>query len=93
MPIRTARGWPRQMDLLRRFSKWKTSIFPEQGDRSLQLVSLMNNVPGVVYRGLPTGRCRSWGGTSRISSAIPPGNSPRLENVGTRSSTPRTRTR
>ena len=41
------------MDLLRRFSKWKTSIFPEQGDRSLQLVSLMNNVPGVVYRGLP----------------------------------------
>ena len=41
------------MDLLRRFSKWKTSISPEQGDRSLQLVSLMNNVPGVVYRGLP----------------------------------------
>ena len=53
MPIRTARGWPRPMDLLRRFSKWKTSISPEQGDRSLQLVSLMNNVPGVVYRGLP----------------------------------------
>jgi len=46
------------MDLIRRFSKWKTSIFPEQGDRSLQLVSLMNNVPGVVYRGSPTGRYR-----------------------------------
>ena len=41
------------MDLLRRFSIWKTRIFPEQRDLSLQLVSLMNNVPGVVYRGLP----------------------------------------
>jgi len=32
---------------------WKTRIFSEQRDLSLQLVSLMNNVPGVVYRGLP----------------------------------------
>ncbi len=31
----------------------KTRIFSEQRDLSLQLVSLMNNVPGVVYRGLP----------------------------------------
>ena len=41
------------MDLLRRFFKWKTPITPEQGERSLQLVSLMNNVPGAVYRGMP----------------------------------------
>ncbi len=32
---------------------WKTRIFSEQRDLSLQLVSLMNNVPGAVYRGLP----------------------------------------
>jgi two-component system, cell cycle sensor histidine kinase and response regulator CckA len=32
---------------------WKSRIFAEQRDLSLQLVSLMNNVPGVVYRGLP----------------------------------------
>ena len=32
---------------------WKTRIFSEQRDLSLQLVSLMNNVPGVVYHGLP----------------------------------------
>ena len=32
---------------------WKTRIFSEQRNLSLQLVSLMNNVPGVVYRGLP----------------------------------------
>ena len=31
----------------------KTRVFSEQRDLSLQLVSLMNNVPGVVYRGLP----------------------------------------
>jgi PAS domain S-box-containing protein len=31
----------------------KTRIFTEQRDLSLQLVSLMNNVPGAVYRGLP----------------------------------------
>src|SRR5512140_2271922 len=31
----------------------KTRIFSEQRDLSLQLVSLMNNVPGTVYRGLP----------------------------------------
>ncbi len=102
MPIRVARGWPRSMDRLRRFSivcaaaffafavilgvsitrtyegsvanpriwaillggfaalyallfaiVWKTRIFSEQRDLSLQLVSLMNNVPGAVYRGLP----------------------------------------
>jgi PAS domain S-box-containing protein len=41
------------MDLLRRFSIWKARIFPEQRDLSLQLVSLMNNVPGAVYRGMP----------------------------------------
>ncbi|TRZ97709.1 MAG: PAS domain S-box protein, partial [Deltaproteobacteria bacterium] len=41
------------MDRFRRFSIWKTLFFPEQRDESLQLVSLMNNVPGVVYRGLP----------------------------------------
>ena len=41
------------MNLLRRFSIWKTRIFSKQRDLSLQLVSLMNNVPGVVYRGLP----------------------------------------
>ncbi len=32
---------------------WKTRIFAKRRDLSLQLVSLMNNVPGVVYRGLP----------------------------------------
>ncbi|HEX2710022.1 MAG TPA: PAS domain S-box protein [Candidatus Deferrimicrobium sp.] len=32
---------------------WKTRIFAKQRDLSLQLVSLMNNVPGAVYRGLP----------------------------------------
>ncbi|MGZ8474413.1 MAG: PAS domain S-box protein, partial [Candidatus Deferrimicrobiaceae bacterium] len=32
---------------------WKSRIFAKQRDLSLQLVSLMNNVPGVVYRGLP----------------------------------------
>ncbi len=32
---------------------WKSRIFSEQRDLSLQLVSLMNNVPGAVYRGLP----------------------------------------
>jgi PAS domain S-box-containing protein len=32
---------------------WKTRIFSEQRDLSLQLVSLMNNVPGAVYRGAP----------------------------------------
>ena len=32
---------------------WKTRIFSEQRDLSLQLVSLVNNVPGAVYRGLP----------------------------------------
>ena len=31
----------------------KTRIFAEQRNLSLQLVSLMNNVPGAVYRGLP----------------------------------------
>ena len=41
------------MDLLRRFSIWKTRLFSEQRDLSLQLVSLMNNVPGAVYRGMP----------------------------------------
>ncbi len=41
------------MDILRRFSTWKTRFFPEQRDESLQLASLINNVPGVVYRGLP----------------------------------------
>src|SRR5659263_183293 len=53
MPIRAARGWPRSMDLLRRFSIWKARIFPKREDLSLQLVSLMNNVPGAVYRGMP----------------------------------------
>jgi len=32
---------------------WKSRIFAEQRDLSLRLVSLMNNVPGVVYRGHP----------------------------------------
>jgi PAS domain S-box-containing protein len=32
---------------------WKSRIFAKQRDLSLQLVSLMNNVPGAVYRGLP----------------------------------------
>ena len=32
---------------------WKTRIASEQRDLSLQLVSLMNNVPGAVYRGMP----------------------------------------
>src|SRR5512140_1278020 len=32
---------------------WKTRIFSEQRDLSLQLGSLMNNVPGAVYRGFP----------------------------------------
>jgi len=32
---------------------WKARIFAKQRDLSLQLVSLMNNVPGAVYRGLP----------------------------------------
>jgi PAS domain S-box-containing protein len=32
---------------------WKTRIVSEQRDLSLQLVSLVNNVPGAVYRGLP----------------------------------------
>ena len=32
---------------------WKTRIVSEQRDQSLQLVSLVNNVPGAVYRGLP----------------------------------------
>jgi PAS domain S-box-containing protein len=32
---------------------WKTGIFAKQRDLSLQLVSLMNNVPGAVYRGMP----------------------------------------
>ena len=41
------------MDLLRRFSKWKARVFGKEEDLSLQLVSLMNNVPGAVYRGLP----------------------------------------
>ncbi|TFH29471.1 MAG: PAS domain-containing sensor histidine kinase, partial [Deltaproteobacteria bacterium] len=41
------------MDRFRRFSIWKTLFFPEQRDESLQLASLINNVPGVVYRGLP----------------------------------------
>jgi two-component system, cell cycle sensor histidine kinase and response regulator CckA len=41
------------MDLLRRFSRWKTRVFPKQRDLSLQLLSLMNNVPGAVYRGMP----------------------------------------
>jgi two-component system cell cycle sensor histidine kinase/response regulator CckA len=31
----------------------KSRIFAEQRDLSLQLVSLINNVPGTVYRGLP----------------------------------------
>ena len=41
------------MDLLRRFSTWKARVFGKEEDLSLQLVSLMNNVPGAVYRGLP----------------------------------------
>lgn len=41
------------MDLLRRFSIWKARVFPKERDLSIQLVSLMNNVPGAVYRGLP----------------------------------------
>jgi PAS domain S-box-containing protein len=41
------------MDLLRWFSILKARIFSEERDLSLQLVSLMNNVPGVVYRGMP----------------------------------------
>ncbi|OIP32841.1 MAG: hypothetical protein AUK27_12260 [Deltaproteobacteria bacterium CG2_30_66_27] len=41
------------MDLLRRFSIWKARIFAKRRDLSHQLVSLMNNVPGAVYRGLP----------------------------------------
>jgi len=41
------------MDLFRRFSMWKARIATEQRDLSLQLVSLMNNVPGAVYRGMP----------------------------------------
>src|SRR5659263_178681 len=54
MPIRAASGrWHRSMDLLRWFSIWKTRNVPEQRDLSLQLVSLMNNVPGAVYRGMP----------------------------------------
>ena len=32
---------------------WKTRIVPEQRDLSLQLLSLMDNVPGAVYRGMP----------------------------------------
>ncbi|MFA6147448.1 MAG: PAS domain S-box protein [bacterium] len=32
---------------------WKTRIASKQQEMSLQLVSLMNNVPGTVYRGLP----------------------------------------
>jgi len=32
---------------------WKARIASEQRDLSLQLVSLMNNVPGAVYRGMP----------------------------------------
>jgi two-component system cell cycle sensor histidine kinase/response regulator CckA len=32
---------------------WKTRVASEQRDLSLRLVSLMNNVPGAVYRGLP----------------------------------------
>ena len=35
------------------FAVVKTRIFAEQRNLSLQLVSLMNNVPGTVYRGLP----------------------------------------
>ena len=35
------------------FVLWKTRIFVTYRELSLQLVSLMNNVPGVVYRGLP----------------------------------------
>jgi len=41
------------MDRFRRYSIWKSLFFPEQRDESLQLMSLMNNVPGVVYRGHP----------------------------------------
>ncbi|MHB1011914.1 MAG: PAS domain-containing hybrid sensor histidine kinase/response regulator [Desulfobacteria bacterium] len=41
------------MDLLRRFSMWKARNFGKRRDLSLQLVSLMNNVPGAVYRGHP----------------------------------------
>ena len=41
------------MDLLRRFSIWKTRVFAKRRDLSLQLLSLMDNVPGAVYRGLP----------------------------------------
>ena len=40
------------MDFFRRLSIWKSRIFPGKRDRSLQLVSLMNNVPGAVYRGM-----------------------------------------
>ncbi len=32
---------------------WKTRIVPEQRDLSLRLLSLMDNVPGAVYRGMP----------------------------------------
>jgi two-component system cell cycle sensor histidine kinase/response regulator CckA len=32
---------------------WRSRIFEKERDLSLQLVSLMNNVPGTVYRGLP----------------------------------------
>ena len=32
---------------------WKARIFSQERDLSLQLMSLMNNVPGAVYRGLP----------------------------------------
>ena len=35
------------------FAIVKTRIFAEQRNLSLQLVSLVNNVPGAVYRGLP----------------------------------------
>ena len=35
------------------FAVVKTRIFAEQRNLSLQLVSLINNVPGAVYRGLP----------------------------------------
>ncbi len=32
---------------------WKIRIVPERRDLSLQLASLLNNVPGAVYRGMP----------------------------------------
>jgi PAS domain S-box-containing protein len=41
------------MDRFRWFSKWKARLLPEDGEIHLQLMSLMNNVPGAVYRGLP----------------------------------------